>query len=169
MNLKKKRFKIIISMALILTLLATNLSPFSQMKMSVQAASEPQATVTKCTLFLGYKDYQIKIRNATKTATVTYVSSDKTVASVSKDGLVKPLTLGKAVITVKIYQNKKYYTSKINVTVKNSYMDINKKRKHYMSVIYTLLWLPPTVLITKPFTGLHQIRQLQPLIRVLGN
>lgn len=127
MNTKKKHIKIIISMALILTLFATNLSPFSQMKMTVQAASDPQATVTKYTLFLGYKDYQIKIRNAAKTATITYASSDKTVASVSKYGLVKPLALGKAVITVKIYQNKKYYTSKINVTVMNSYMDIYRK------------------------------------------
>ncbi len=140
MNHKKKHIKIIISMALILTLLATNLSPFSQVKMSVQAASEPQATVTKYTLFLGYKDYQINIKNAAKTATVTYVSSDKAVASVSKDGLVKPLTLGKAVISVKIYQNKKYYTSKINVTVKNSYMDINKKRETlYVGDIYTFM------------------------------
>ncbi len=138
MNHKKKHIKIIISMALILTLLATNLSPFSQLKMLVQAASEPQATVTKCTLFLGYKDYQINIKNAAKTATVTYVSNDKAVASVSKDGLVKPLTLGNVVITVKIYQNKKYYTSKINVTVKKSFIDITRKTtKLYTGDIFT--------------------------------
>lgn len=63
------------------------------------------------------KTFKIRVKLPKNTASnkVTYTSSKRKVASVSSDGKVKALKKGKAVITVKVFNNKK---AKITITVK---------------------------------------------------
>lgn len=93
----------------------------------VQAA-EPKVTVTKKTLYVGYTSYQIKFKNLAKTATVTYKSSNKKVATVSSKGVIKPVAKGTATITVTIKQSGKTYTRTIAVTVRNPFISISNKK-----------------------------------------
>lgn len=105
----------------------------------VQAAT-PKVTVTKKTLYVGYQSYQIRFKNLAKTATVTYKSSDKKVASVSSKGVIKPVAAGSATVTVTMKQGGKTYTGKIAVTVKEPYISIsNKKTKLVASSDYQLI------------------------------
>ncbi len=69
-------------------------------------------TAASCTLKEGWK-YQIKVETAPKTTTVTYESSDKNVAVVSSDGLIKAGKTGTAVITIR--SNGKVKTVKVKV------------------------------------------------------
>lgn len=61
--------------------------------------------------------YQIRILNLSSNAKVTYTSSNKKVASVSK-GNVKAKRKGISCITVKVVQNKKVYYYRYNIVVK---------------------------------------------------
>ncbi len=92
------------------------------------ATATPKATVTKKTLYVGYKNYQIRVKNAASTAKITYASNNAKVAKVTSKGVIKPVKAGKATITVKIVQNKKTYQSKIAVTVKNPYLQVHLKK-----------------------------------------
>ena len=92
------------------------------------ATAKPKATVSKKTLYVGYNNYQIRIKNLSASAKVTYTTSDKTVAKVTSKGVIKPVAKGTATITVKIVQSKKTYTSKIAVTVKNPYVAVHHKK-----------------------------------------
>ncbi|MCR5686359.1 MAG: endonuclease [Lachnospiraceae bacterium] len=80
--------------------------------------TDPHATVTKKTLKIGQKAFQIKISYREKDAVITYSSSNNKVAKVSKAGKITPIKAGKATITVTIKQNGQTYKSKIAVTVK---------------------------------------------------
>ena len=111
------------------------LTIFLSMFMSVQmlpekvSAATPKTTVTKRTLYVGYTDYQIKVKNLSSKATVTYISSNNEVAKVTKTGLIQPVAKGSATVTVTIKQSGETYTSKIAVTVKNPYLSIPHKEK----------------------------------------
>lgn len=108
-------------------------------KENVQAAV-PKVTVTKKTLYVGYKNYQIQFKNLAKTATVTYKSSNKKVATVSSKGVIKPVAKGSATVTVTMKQGGKTYTGKIAVTVKMPYISVtNKKTKLVSSSDYQLV------------------------------
>lgn len=107
--------------ALILVLTVFALEPLTALK---AATAEPAATVTKKTLYVGGDNYKILFKNLAEGSTVTYSSSDKTVAKVTTAGVIKPLAVGTATITVKIKQSGKTYTSKIAVTVRNPYVKI---------------------------------------------
>ncbi|HIS63347.1 MAG TPA: hypothetical protein IAC14_14110 [Candidatus Scybalomonas excrementigallinarum] len=61
--------------------------------------------------------YQIRILNLSSNAKVTYTSSNKKIASVSK-GNVKAKRKGISCITVKVVQNKKVYYYRYNIVVK---------------------------------------------------
>lgn len=92
-------------------------------------AAAPAVTVTKKTLYVGYSNYQIKFKNLSSEAVVTYKSSDTKVAKVTSAGVIKPVAKGTATITVTIKQSSKTYTKKIAVTVKEPYISIPNKEK----------------------------------------
>lgn len=91
---------------------------------SAEAASKPKAKVTKVTLYTGYKSHSIKFSNLSKSAKVTYKSGNKKIATVSGKGVITPKAVGKTTVTATIKQNKKTYTSKIQVAVKKPYVSI---------------------------------------------
>ena len=65
-----------------------------------QAAASPAPTVKKVTLYVGYENYSIKIKDLRKGSKVTYTSSNKKIATV------------KSVLTYKdksVSKNKTYY------------------------------------------------------------
>ncbi len=78
------------------------------------SASESKKTITVNTTY--QIQTKIKPSNATNT-TLKYSSSDKKIATVSSDGIVKGKKAGKAVITIQS-NNKK--TTKVTITVKDS-------------------------------------------------
>lgn len=93
------------------------------------SAAAPTTTVSKKTLYVGYSNYTIKFKNLSEKATVSYKSSNAKVAKVTSAGVIKPVKKGTATVTVTIRQNKKTYTRKIAVTVKNPYLSIPNKQK----------------------------------------
>ncbi len=82
------------------------------------AVKAPALKETKKTIYLGGSAYTVKINNLVKTAKVTYATSDKKIATVSKTGKVTPLAQGKVTITATVKQNNKSYTLKETITVK---------------------------------------------------
>lgn len=97
----------------------------------VQAAANPRATATKVTLYVGYNDYQIRFSNLSKSAAVTYKSSNKKIAAVSGKGVITPKSEGNTSVTVTMKQNKKTYISKIEVIVKDPYVSITDIPKEF--------------------------------------
>jgi hypothetical protein len=87
---------------------------------AVSAKVKPAASVTKKTLYVKGSPYTIKVNNASAKAVITYSTSNKAVATVSKSGVVTPVKAGSATVTVKVVQNGSAYNSKIAVTVKES-------------------------------------------------
>jgi len=85
---------------------------------AVSAKVKPAASVTKKTLYVKGSPYTIKVNNASAKAVITYSTSNKAVATVSKSGVVTPVKAGSATVTVKVVQNGSTYNSKIAVTVK---------------------------------------------------
>ena len=86
---------------------------------TVEAATSttPKTTVSKLTLYAGYRTYQIKFYNLKKGSTTTFKSSNAKIAKVSKTGIITPVKKGSATVTATIKQNNKTYTSKIKVTI----------------------------------------------------
>ncbi len=125
---EKKRWKRGLAYGMVTVLLAL-LFMIPLVPSRVEAASAaPKATVTKKTLYVGYQNYQIKLKNKASNAKVTYTTSNSKIAKVTSKGVIKPVKAGNATITVKIVQNKKTYRSKIAVTVKNPYIKIQYKK-----------------------------------------
>lgn len=96
-------------------------------QITVGAAAKPAPTVTKKTLYVGYKDYSITMKNVAEEGKVTYSSSDESVAKVTDKGVICPVAAGKATITVEVVQSGKSYKSAIAVTVKKPYVSITNK------------------------------------------
>ncbi|MDE7325214.1 MAG: leucine-rich repeat protein [Lachnospiraceae bacterium] len=118
----KNKFKVFFVLFMVLALII-------QPAAITKAATAPATKVTKKTLYVGGDNYKITFNNLAESATVTYSSSDKKVATVTTQGVVKPVAKGTAVITVKITQSKKNYESKITVTVMNPYVKITNPVK----------------------------------------
>ncbi len=114
----KSRMKMMFAL---LVVLAMTVQPFAVAK---AATAEPTTTVTTRILYVGGDNYKIQFKNLASGATVAYSTSDKTVATVTKAGVVKPVAKGKATITVQITQSKKKYKRTIAVTVMNPYVKI---------------------------------------------
>ncbi|MDE7298807.1 MAG: leucine-rich repeat protein, partial [Lachnospiraceae bacterium] len=68
--------------------------------------------------------YKIKINNLAEGSKVTYKSSNPAAAKVTTSGVIKPVAVGKADVTVTIKQSGKTYTGTIAVTVRNPYVKI---------------------------------------------
>ena len=91
-----------------------------------EASASPKATTDKVTLYVGYKNYKIKLTNTVANAVITYASADNTIAKVTSKGTIKPVAKGITTITVIIKQKKKTYTSTMKVTVKTPHVSITK-------------------------------------------
>ena len=104
---------------LIVITLVTMLVFLSPISFVTAAVSTPKASTEEETLYVGGKSFTIKIKNLVKNATVTYRSSDKKIATVSKKGVVKPLAKGTVTIYITIQQSKKTYDSKIKINIKD--------------------------------------------------
>lgn len=117
-----KRFVLVLNILLICLMLY----PWEH---AAWAAAEPKLTSSEKTLYLGYNTYTIKVNNLVKNAVVTYQSSNKKIAAVSNKGVITPVDDGKAKITVTIKQNKKTYKRYLNITVKEPYISITKKKQ----------------------------------------
>lgn len=105
---------------MLLLVLTLGALPFMNSKAEA-ASKKPKLAETKKTLYIKSKyktTYNIEIKNLTSKATVTYKSSKKSVATVSKKGVVTPVKAGSATITATVKQNSKTYTLKLKVTVK---------------------------------------------------
>lgn len=93
------------------------------------ASTAPKPSVTKVTLYTGYKNYKIKLENLKSDATVTYRSANKKIATVTRTGTIKPVSKGTTTVTVTIKQSKKTYQSSIKVTVKKPSVQITQSVK----------------------------------------
>jgi S1-C subfamily serine protease len=126
----KKIIKITLGVVLSFILaVSTPIAGVGIMPATVLAATStaPKASVSKVTLYVGYKTYQVKLENLKKGATTTYKSSNTKIAKVSKNGVITPVKKGKATVTATIKQSSKSYTSKIAVTVDNSNIKFKTK------------------------------------------
>lgn len=86
----------------------------------VQAKKTAKPAVSKLSMTVGEKQ-TIKIKNKSKKAKYSFVSSKKKVAKVNKKGVVTAKKKGKAIITVKETMNKKAKKiGKVKVTVNNA-------------------------------------------------
>lgn len=98
-----------------------------------EAASKPSPNAKKLTLSTTAAPYTITFKGLADNATITYSSSKRTVASVSKKGVITPKKAGKTTVTCKITQNRKKYTCQIAVTVKNYNTGFLKKIKNMVT------------------------------------
>jgi uncharacterized protein YjdB len=97
------------------------------------ASTLPTVKTGKQTLYVGYKPYKIELKNISKSASLSYNSSNKKVAVVSKTGTVTPVAKGSATINISVKQNNKTYNLKVSIIVKNPYVELTKKTD-YMNV-----------------------------------
>ena len=92
------------------------------------ATKKPTLSAKKVTLEVGKKK-TLKVKNIDKNATLKWSSNKKTVATVSKKGVVKAVKAGAATITCKVtIKNKKKYTLTCKVTVKKAAVNVSKTR-----------------------------------------
>lgn len=90
------------------------------------ATKKPTLSAKKVTLEVGKKK-TLKVKNIDKNATLKWSSNKKTVATVSKKGVVKAVKAGAATITCKVTtKNKKKYTLTCKVTVKKAAVNVSK-------------------------------------------
>lgn len=87
----------------------------------------PSVAVCRKLLFAG-KGFAIKVNHRASDSKVSYKTSDKRIASVSRTGYVKALREGKAVITTNVNQNGKMFVFRTNVTV-NGYLKFLKVKR----------------------------------------
>lgn len=119
MTKTRKGFK---SLALLLALiLAIGFSPVT----NVEAKAAPRLNCKKVTLVQGKKK-RLKVRNLKKGRKVKWYSTKKSVATVSKKGVVKAKKKGKATIVAKV--GKKKYRCKVIVKKKTTKKKSTKKK-----------------------------------------
>jgi hypothetical protein len=113
----EKVFKSIMANLLVLAIVLV--SAFTMPVNSIQAATAAKTpTFSKSYSYILIKDtYQLSIKNKVKESTYAYASSNKKIATVSKDGKVKGISKGTATITCKIKTPKKVYNLKCKVTI----------------------------------------------------
>lgn len=108
----KKVFAFVLALAMILTTY--------QPTTTYAATKAPTISAKKMTLQVGSKK-TLTIKNAGKNATLKWFSSKKSVATVSKKGVVKAVKAGTANVKCKVVtKSKKHYTLTCKVTVKNA-------------------------------------------------
>lgn len=108
----KKVFAFVLALAMILTTY--------QPTATYAATKAPTISAKKMTLQVGSKK-TLTVKNAGKNATLKWSSNKKTVATVSKKGVVKAVKAGTANVKCKVVtKSKKHYTLTCKVTVKNA-------------------------------------------------
>lgn len=108
----KKVFAFVLALAMILTTY--------QPTTTYAATKAPTISAKKMTLQVGSKK-TLTVKKAGKNATLKWSSSKKTVATVSKKGVVKAVKAGTANVKCKVVtKGKKHYTLTCKVTVKNA-------------------------------------------------
>ena len=108
----KKVFAFVLALAMILTTY--------QPTTTYAATKAPTISAKKMTLQVGSKK-TLTVKNAGKNATLKWFSNKKTVATVSKKGVVKAVKAGTANVKCKVVtKSKKHYTLTCKVTVKNA-------------------------------------------------
>ena len=108
----KKVFAFVLALAMILTTY--------QPTTTYAATKAPKISAKKMTLQVGSKK-TLTVKNAGKNATLKWSSNKKTVATVSKKGVVKAVKAGTANVKCKVVtKSKKHYTLTCKVTVKNA-------------------------------------------------
>jgi len=124
--------KIIVSLIMVLIISYGIPAMFDMNVVMTAYAAEkaPALKEQKITLYLGYKDYTIKINNLAKGAKLSYKSSNEKVAKVSAKGVVKAISAGSATITATVKQNKKTFSLKLKVTVKKPYISITQSTSY---------------------------------------
>lgn len=108
----KKVFAFVLALAMILTTY--------QPTATYAATKAPTISAKKMTLQVG-STKTLTVKNAGKNATLKWSSSKKSVATVSKKGVVKAVKAGTANVKCKVVtKSKKHYTLTCKVTVKNA-------------------------------------------------
>ena len=108
----KKVFAFVLALAMILTTY--------QPTTTYAATKAPTISAKKMTLQVGSKK-TLTVKKAGKNATLKWSSSKKSVATVSKKGVVKAVKAGTANVKCKVVtKGKKHYTLTCKVTVKNA-------------------------------------------------
>lgn len=108
----KKVFAFVLALAMILTTY--------QPTATYAATKAPTISAKKMTLQVGSKK-TLTVKNAGKNATLKWSSNKKTVATVSKKGVVKAVKAGTANVKCKVVtKSKKHYTLTCKVTIKNA-------------------------------------------------
>lgn len=108
----KKVFAFVLALAMILTTY--------QPTTTYAATKAPTISAKKMTLQVGSKK-MLTVKKAGKNATLKWSSNKKTVATVSKKGVVKAVKAGTANVKCKVVtKSKKHYTLTCKVTVKNA-------------------------------------------------
>lgn len=108
----KKVFAFVLALAMILTTY--------QPTTTYAATKAPTISAKKMTLQVG-STKTLTVKNAGKNATLKWSSSKKSVATVSKKGVVKAVKAGTANVKCKVVtKSKKHYTLTCKVTVKNA-------------------------------------------------
>ena len=108
----KKVFAFVLALAMILTTY--------QPTTTYAATKAPTISAKKMTLQVGSKK-TLTVKKAGKNATLKWSSSKKSVATVSKKGVVKAVKAGTANVKCKVVtRSKKHYTLTCKVTVKNA-------------------------------------------------
>lgn len=90
--------------------------------LAASGKKEPTLKATSKTIYTTTASYTIKFSDTADDASYKFSSSDKSVATVSRKGVVKPVSVGKATITAKVTQGGKTYSLKLKVTVREPYL-----------------------------------------------
>lgn len=94
--------------------------------------SEPRASVSNVTLYIGYKTYPIKFINRNKASSAIFKSSNPAIAKVDNKGIITPVKKGLSTVTVTVTQNRRKYTSRVKVTVENSNIKFTSKKSNLL-------------------------------------
>jgi hypothetical protein len=106
-------------LATLLTLVMVLLAAFTMPVSVAQAkATTKTPTFSKSSYYVLVKDtYKLSIQNKVKGSTYVWTTSNKKIATVSKDGTVKGISKGTVTITCKVKTSKKVYNLKSKVTI----------------------------------------------------
>jgi hypothetical protein len=89
----------------------------------------PKEMESKRTLYTGYQDDLVRINQRKDSAVVSYSSNAPEIASVDKDGTVRPLQKGEAIILIQVLQDNTAYQLSVTVTVKDPYLKLTASDK----------------------------------------
>ncbi|HWT73931.1 MAG TPA: trypsin-like peptidase domain-containing protein [Mobilitalea sp.] len=116
----------IIFLAIFITGNVTSLPGMAVSRTAEAAVKEPVLTENNKTLYVGYKDYSIKVSNLLKSGSVTYIAKNDKIAAVSASGTVTPKAAGSTSILVTAKQSNKTYKLTFQVTVKKPYVALSE-------------------------------------------